>query len=88
MACHVYDLVYYKLLTIAICNMYCESKEVQCVMWTKLKQMMLGFGLANPNFKRFMADNAHANWNVVHIVYGSKDGSVKMVDKERTYLFH
>jgi hypothetical protein len=35
-----------------------------------------------------MADNAQTNWNVVKIVYGSGDPSVKMVDKEHTYLFH
>jgi hypothetical protein len=35
-----------------------------------------------------MADNAHANWNVVHIVYCSRDAYVKMVDKEWTRLFH
>jgi hypothetical protein len=43
---------------------------------------MLKFGLANPNFKGFMADNAHANWNVVHIVYNSGDAFMKMIDKE------
>jgi hypothetical protein len=35
-----------------------------------------------------MVDSAHANWNVVHIVYGSRDAFVKMVDKEQTSLFH
>jgi hypothetical protein len=49
---------------------------------------MLKFNLTKPNFKGFTVDNAHANWNVVHIVYGSRDASVKMVDKERTCLFH
>jgi hypothetical protein len=48
-------------------------------MWTKWKKVMLKFGLANPNFKGFMADNAHANWNVVHIVYNA---FMKMIDKE------
>ncbi len=52
-------------------------------MWTKLNQVMLKFGLANPNFKGFMADSAHANWNVVHIVYDSRDAFVKMVDKKK-----
>jgi hypothetical protein len=42
-------------------------------MWTKLNQVMFRFGPANPNFKGFMADSAHANWNVVCIVYDSKD---------------
>ncbi len=57
-------------------------------MWTKLNQMMFRFGLANPNFQGFMANNAQANWNVVHIVYDFGDAFVKMVDKERTCLFH
>jgi hypothetical protein len=49
---------------------------------------MFRFGLANPNFKGFMADSAQANWNVVRIVYSSRDAYVKVVDKERTCLFH
>jgi hypothetical protein len=43
---------------------------------------MLRFGLANPNFKRFMADSAIANWNDVHIMYYFGDAYVKMVNKE------
>jgi hypothetical protein len=43
---------------------------------------MFRFGLANPNFQGFMANNAQANWNVVHIVYDYRDVVVKMVDKE------
>jgi hypothetical protein len=43
---------------------------------------MFRFGFANPNFKMFMADSALADWNVVRIVYGSRDAFVKMVDKE------
>ncbi len=52
-------------------------------MWTKLNQVMLKFGLANPNFKGFMVDSAHANWNVVRIVYDFGDAFVKMVDKNK-----
>jgi hypothetical protein len=69
MACHVYDPMYCKLFTIAICDMQSESTKVQCVMWTKLNQVMLRFGFANPNSKGFMVDSAQANWNVVHIMY-------------------
>ncbi len=50
--------------------------------------MMLRFGFVNPNFKGFMVNNVHANWNGVCFMYGSKDASMKMVDKERTCLFH
>ncbi len=35
-----------------------------------------------------MIDNTQTNWNVVRIVYGSRDPSIMMVDKEHTYLFH
>jgi 5'(3')-deoxyribonucleotidase len=47
-------------------------------MWTKLNETMLGF----------MADSAQANWNVIKIVYGYGDPSIRMVDIECTYLFH
>jgi len=39
-------------------------------------------------FKGFMVDNAEANWNVVHIVYGIGDPIIKMVDKEWMWFFH
>ncbi len=39
-------------------DMQFKSTEVQCVMWTKLNQVMFKFGLANPNFKGFMVDSA------------------------------
>ncbi len=81
-ACHVYDLVYCKMLIIAICGMQSESTKAQCVMWTKLNQVMLKFGLANPNFKGFMVDNAQANSNVANIVYSSRNVFVKMIGKE------
>jgi hypothetical protein len=80
--------MYYEMLTIAICDMQSESIEVHCVMWTKLNQVMFRFGLRNPNFKGFMADNAHANWNDVSIMYDYRDVSMKMVDKEQSCLFH
>jgi hypothetical protein len=35
-----------------------------------------------------MVDNTQANWNVIIIVYGSKDPSVRMVDEECTCLFN
>lgn len=41
-----------------------------------------------PNFKGFMANNAQANWNVVHIVYGSNDPNEPMINKECTCHFH
>jgi hypothetical protein len=41
-----------------------------------------------PSFKGFMVDNAQANWNVVKIVYNFSDVTIRMVDQERTCLFH
>ncbi len=35
-----------------------------------------------PHFKGFMANSAHANWNVVRIMYSSRNASKKMVNKE------
>jgi hypothetical protein len=70
------------MLIIAICGMQSESTKAQCVMWTKLNQVMLKFGLANPNFKGFMVDNAQANSNVANIVYSSRNVFVKMIGKE------
>jgi hypothetical protein len=57
-------------------------------MWIKLNEMMLRHMFPKLNFKGFMIDNAQANWNVIKIVYGSRDPYVKMADKECTYLFH
>jgi hypothetical protein len=35
-----------------------------------------------------MMDNAQANWNDVRIMYGFGDAPLKMVDNEKTCLFH
>jgi hypothetical protein len=53
-----------------------------------MNHVMFGFGFANPNFKGFMANSAQVNWNVVYIMFNSRDVSMKMVDKEQTCLFH
>jgi hypothetical protein len=49
---------------------------------------MLKHGFLKPNFKAFMADNAHANWNVIRIIYSYGDPSIRMIDKECTCIFH
>jgi hypothetical protein len=43
---------------------------------------MANNGVPNPNFKGFMANKAHANYNAIQIVYGSKDVSELMVNRE------
>jgi len=88
MACHVYDLVYCKIMSTAIYNMQSKDIKAQCILWRKLDAIVLNKGVRNPNFKGFMVDNAQANWNVVHIVYGIRDPIVKLIDKEHTCLFH
>ncbi len=88
MACHVYDPMYCKMLTIAICDMQSKDTEAQQLMWTKLNETMLKHKFPKPTFKGFMANNAQANQNMVKIVDGSRDPFVKMVDKDCTCLFH
>jgi len=36
MACHVYDLAYYKVMMITICDMQSKDIEAQCMLWRKL----------------------------------------------------
>jgi hypothetical protein len=62
--------------------------EAQCVLWMKLNTTVLKKGVTNPNFKGFMVDSAQSNWNVVHIVYGTRDLVVNMIDKESTWFVH
>jgi hypothetical protein len=49
---------------------------------------MARHGIPYPTFKGFMADSAQTNWNVVRIVYGSKDPKIPMQGRERTCFFH
>jgi hypothetical protein len=64
MACHVYDLAYYKVMTIVICYMKFEDIEAQHMTWTKFNEMMLKNEFPKLNFKGVMADNAQTNWNI------------------------
>jgi hypothetical protein len=57
-------------------------------MWTKLNETMLKHKFPKPNFKGSMVNNTKANWNVIKIVYGCWDVSIKMVDRECTCVFH
>jgi hypothetical protein len=88
MACHVYDAAYCKVMTIAVCDMQLEDTKVQCIMWRELNNLMAKNSVQNTNFKGFMADSAHANWNADRIVYGSGDPKVPMENRERTCLLH
>ena len=88
MTCHVYNTEYKKVMTIAMCDMQSKDTEVQVQFWRSLNVVMHCHGVANPNFKGFMADNAMANWNAVLIVYGSGSSNVEMEKCERTCLLH
>ena len=88
MACHVYDSVYRKVMTIATCDMQSEDTEIQVQFWKSLNVVMARHGIHEPNFKGFMADSAMANWKAVRIVYGSGSAEEKMEDRERTCLLH
>jgi hypothetical protein len=88
MACHVYNMIYCKVMMITICDMQFEDTEAQCIMWRKLNAIVEGKGLGTPIFKGFMANGAQANWNVVRTVYGTGDPIVKMVDEEHMCFFH
>jgi hypothetical protein len=68
---HVYELAYYKVMTITVCDMQYENTKVQQIMWKKLIEMMLKHEFPKPNFKGFMVNNAQTNWNAVKIIYGS-----------------
>ncbi len=57
-------------------------------MWTKLNDMMQKHDFPKPNFKIFMANSAQTYWNAIIIIYGSREPYVKMIDKDRTCLFH
>jgi hypothetical protein len=88
MACHVYNPTYCKVMTITINNMQFEDTNDQQIMWTNFNDMMQKHSFPKLNFKGFMVNNTQANWNVVKIVYGPRDPSMRMIDKERTCLFH
>ncbi len=88
MACHVYDSTYCKVMNIVVCDMQFEEMEAQQIMWTKLNDMMQKHDFPKPNFKIFMANSAQTYWNAIIIIYGSREPYVKMIDKDRTCLFH
>jgi hypothetical protein len=44
--------------------------------------------VSKTNFKGFMVDSTQVSWNIIIIVYGFGNPSIRMVDEECTYLFH
>jgi hypothetical protein len=58
MTCHVYDIVYCKMMTIVICDMQFEDIKIQQIMWTKLNETIQKHEFPRSKFKRFMANSA------------------------------
>ena len=73
MACHVYDSRYCKILTIACRDIQSEDGETQILFCKKLKFVLAKIGVANVNFKGFLADSAKTNWNAVKTIYSDGD---------------
>ena len=88
MACQVFDSVYYRVMTIALCDMQSEDAAAQMVFWKNVNDVMARHSVPSPKFKGFMADSVQANWNTVRVIYGSGDATIPMKDQERTCLFH
>jgi hypothetical protein len=61
MACHVYNSAYYRVMTIAVCDMQLEDAAAQMVLWKNLNDVMARHAVPEPKFKGFMADSAQAN---------------------------
>lgn len=70
LACHMYDNKYSKVLTIVCCNMQSKDGAIRPYSWKNLNSVMAKNGVSDANFKGFMADSAHANWNAVMKIYG------------------
>jgi hypothetical protein len=87
MAYHVYDPIYYKVMTNVVYDIQFQDIEASCMMWRKLNVVINDKGMGTLMFKGFMADIVQVKWNVVSIIHGTKDPIVKMVDKEYTCLF-
>ena len=88
MACHVYNSLYCKVMTIAVCDMQSENYTAQVLFWKNLNSVVQRHGVDDIQFKGFMADSAQANWNAMRIVYGGGDPAIRMENRERTCLFH
>jgi hypothetical protein len=53
------------------------------MLWKKLNAIVEKKGMGTPMFKGFMVDSVQTKWNVVWIVYGTRNPTFKMVDKKR-----
>ena len=88
MACHVYDVTYQCVMTIACYDFQSKDKDVQIIFWKNVNHVIARHGVLLPQFQGFMADSAQANWNAIQIVYGSGDPKVPMLGQEHICYFH
>jgi hypothetical protein len=54
MACHVYDIVYCKVMMIVVYDMQSKDIEAQYMLWKKLNAVVEKKGMGTPMFKGFM----------------------------------
>ncbi len=78
MGCHVYDLFYCRILTIAICDMWFEDVDSQMLMWNALVKVMKEHGVENVNFKGCMANCVRANFNAIRTLFRTSDPKLPM----------
>ena len=58
MGCYIYDSAYYRVITIAVCNMQLKDATAQIVFWKNLNDVMTRHGIPKTKFKGFMANTA------------------------------
>jgi len=81
----MYDPIYYKMMTIVMCDVHSEYIEVQSVMWRKLNTVFVKEVVLIQISWQMVPKQ---NWNMVQILYGFDDPSKPMVDRKKTYYFH
>lgn len=63
--CHVYGNKYWKVLTIACCDIQSKDGATQTLLWENLNLVMAENRVSRGNFKKIMMNNAQANWNAL-----------------------
>ncbi len=61
MACHVYDPIYFRVMTIVMFDMQVKDVEFKVLMWWALLRVMKINGVDNLQFKGFIANIVQVN---------------------------
>lgn len=61
MAYHVYDLIYFKVMTIVMFEMQVKDVEFQVLMWWAFLRVMKTNDVDNLQFKRFIVNIVQVN---------------------------